>query len=133
MALIGAVARRRTKPGSADREIIFVTHSLGGLVTEAALSLAEKSLEPHFRRVEQSCVGVIFLGVPHFGSEVANWGTFGARMLNLVLHMNAKIVEVLKPDPEMLSLIKGLPRLAAKQAIRKQAIRKQAASCFWIS
>jgi len=65
-----------TKLEAADvgtkRPIVWVTHSMGGLLVKEILRLAEKRQEDD-SILANSC-GVIFYGTPHKGSPLANFG-----------------------------------------------------------
>ncbi|OKP07146.1 Protein SERAC1 [Penicillium subrubescens] len=62
--------QRQEEPG---RPIIFICHSLGGIVFKQTLNRAfEKA---RYRPLLQKVVGVIFFGTPHQGSDLASWGT----------------------------------------------------------
>jgi hypothetical protein len=49
--------------------MVFVAHSLGGLVTECALCLSKSSSDSEIQLLEEHTVGVAFLGTPHHGSD----------------------------------------------------------------
>lgn len=56
---------------SENTGIVFIGHSLGGLMIKAALDHADRSSDPKERRLVERCVGVAFLGTPHAGSGLA--------------------------------------------------------------
>lgn len=66
-------AMRRDFP---ERPIIFVAHSLGGLILKEALrrSWQATSYEEDLQTVYESTAAVIFMGTPHRGSQYAPWG-----------------------------------------------------------
>jgi hypothetical protein len=49
--------------------LIFVAHSLGGLVVEEALLLASDSLHDSHHNIVHATSGIIFLGTPNHGSS----------------------------------------------------------------
>ncbi|KAI1448548.1 hypothetical protein F5Y02DRAFT_373872 [Annulohypoxylon stygium] len=51
-----------------DRGVIFVAHSLGGLIVKEVLRRCETSHESQFHNILSSTQAVIFLGTPHRGS-----------------------------------------------------------------
>jgi hypothetical protein len=59
-------------PVSENTGVVFVGHSLGGLMIKAALDYARGSSDPKERRLVERCVGVAFLGTPHAGSGLAS-------------------------------------------------------------
>ncbi|KAK3989429.1 hypothetical protein QBC44DRAFT_396304 [Cladorrhinum sp. PSN332] len=103
--LLGRVMRLKERTCSEDRSVIFVMHSLGGLVVQNALDLSRSSPDAHLRRLEEVTVGLLFMGTPHFGSDKAKWGIFSAAMVNVVKKTNKSIIQVLDPDSEMLATI----------------------------
>jgi hypothetical protein len=58
--------------GFGERPLIFVCHSLGGLLVKQLLRTATESSEEACRRIADRCVGVLFLATPHSGSSLAN-------------------------------------------------------------
>lgn len=67
------------------RPIIFVTHSMGGLLVKKMLSTAENF--PRDRRkkaIIESTRGIVFLSTPHLGSDVAQWAKCLAGFLTTV-------------------------------------------------
>ncbi|KAH0536621.1 hypothetical protein FGG08_006515 [Glutinoglossum americanum] len=103
--ILGALARQREQTDSENRKIVFVVHSLGGLVTQNALCLSRTSPDKHIRRVGHCTMAIAFLGTPHFGADIASWAKFGTNITNIVKRANADIVSVLKPGSEMLANI----------------------------
>ncbi|KAI9669728.1 MAG: hypothetical protein M1831_007424 [Alyxoria varia] len=106
-SLIGTLADERERSSTETRKIIFVAHSLGGLVAEQALTLSKHSPEKHLKHIELYTAGIVFLGVPHCGSELEAWATIGRRMLNVLVRTNKDIVKVLHPDSEMLHQVEN--------------------------
>ncbi|KAL5347666.1 hypothetical protein ACLOAV_007075 [Pseudogymnoascus australis] len=104
-SLLGSVTRFRERTKSENRKLIFVVHSLGGLVVENALALSRSSAETYLQNLEACTIGLAFLGTPHFGSDKASWGKFGAKIYNVVGIANTAIVAVLDPDSEVLATI----------------------------
>lgn len=105
------------------RPIIFVAHSLGGLVVKDALLSSRTSPEPHLRRILDCAQAILFLGTPHYGADLAG---IGQRLVGLAglaaaaaaaaVQTNQKIVGVLQRDSEVLSRIqKGFQELLRSQ------------------
>ncbi|KAL8722147.1 MAG: hypothetical protein Q9181_007550 [Wetmoreana brouardii] len=106
-SLVGKLVRERERSDTEDRKIIFVAHSLGGLVTEQALTHSKNSAEKHLNQIERSTIGIVFLGVPHCGSDLEAWATVGRRMVSLLVQTNKDIVNILNPDSEMLHMVEN--------------------------
>lgn len=105
--MVGDLVRRRERTDTEARPIIFVAHSLGGLVVEHALSHSKNAAETHLHQIERCTAGIVFLGVPHCGSDLSAWLGFGTRMASLLRPTNRDIETVLKPGSEMLLLVEN--------------------------
>ncbi|KAF9641528.1 alpha/beta-Hydrolase [Lasiodiplodia theobromae] len=81
--------------GSSKRPIIFVTHSLGGLVTANALS-RPNGTDSKKDEIANRTVGVIFLGTPFEGSDKAKWAATALRLLSFVSSTNDEKVKDLE-------------------------------------
>jgi pimeloyl-ACP methyl ester carboxylesterase len=62
------------------RPIIFVAHSLGGILVKELLSYADASKEDGFLNIVQDISAVVFLGTPHRGSDAARVGDIARRV-----------------------------------------------------
>lgn len=87
--------------GHRERPIIFIAHSLGGLVCEQALLICREG-NTNLEKVFQSTRGIIFMGTPHGGSGLATLGHMFAKYLNIARHTNSAIVGVLQQKSEVL-------------------------------
>lgn len=106
-SLVGTLVRERARSETQTRKIIFVAHSLGGLVVEHALTYSKNSAELHLHQIELNTVGIIFLGVPHCGADLVAWATIGRRIVGILERTNKDILGVLDPDSEMLHLVEN--------------------------
>lgn len=61
-----------SKNGIGDRPVIFVTHSLGGLLVKELL-LRSNNRGGIGLQIADSCRGVVFLATPHAGARAAVW------------------------------------------------------------
>ncbi|KAL6693367.1 WD40-repeat-containing domain protein [Trichoderma pleuroticola] len=77
--------------------LLFVGHSFGGIVIKEALS---SDLEDTQRILEDTC-GIIFLGTPHLGSLVADFGATLAYLTGF-LGSNTGLLLLLRSNSEML-------------------------------
>ncbi|KAJ0426152.1 hypothetical protein BJY00DRAFT_323622 [Aspergillus carlsbadensis] len=114
--LAAQLAANRTIKHCSERPIIFVCHSLGGLVVKRALiysrSLTNEKVE-HLRSIYVSTYGILFLGTPHNGSEVAKWGLLlqnicAAVMPRKFMESSPQLVKALKTNNETLQNINSL-------------------------
>jgi pimeloyl-ACP methyl ester carboxylesterase len=69
--------------GVGKRPVIFVSHSMGGLIVKEMLTTNKE--------LRDACCGVAFYSVPHFGSKFADWGWnlryLGASPASAVAHL----------------------------------------------
>lgn len=88
-----------------NRRIIFVAHSLGGLVVQQSLALSLTSTEKHIRPVLERTVGIVFMGTPYDSSNLETWASLGVGMTQMLKSTNKELLVVLVPDSEMLAHI----------------------------
>ncbi|MCJ1263639.1 hypothetical protein MMC22_003509 [Lobaria immixta] len=103
--LLTTVATYRENDNTNCRPILFVAHSLGGLVCEDALLASRNSAEKYLQNILTCTRGILFLGTPHGGSGLATWAVLLAKYVGLVKQTSSQIVEVLKRDSEVLERI----------------------------
>ncbi|KAF8854611.1 hypothetical protein BDZ45DRAFT_596807 [Acephala macrosclerotiorum] len=105
--LLATLATHRDNDKSSKRPIIFVAHSLGGLVCEDALTASKASPEIHLQRIYDYTFGILFLGTPHSGTILATVSGRLAQLINPVTRTNLRIVNVLRRDSEVLARIQN--------------------------
>ncbi|OCK95793.1 uncharacterized protein K441DRAFT_555462, partial [Cenococcum geophilum 1.58] len=101
--LLYALDRERAE----SRPIIFVCHSLGGIIVKEVLRRSQMSSEELIRDIVESTLAVLFLGTPHRGSaEFAALGDMMRRIGSVVLRLdsNATILRALGSDSPELEL-----------------------------
>jgi hypothetical protein len=75
-------------------------------LVENALSISETHSESHLRAIEQSTCGIIFLGTPHRGSDLADFARTVAKVLKLTgKRVAADILDVLRRDSQVLAVV----------------------------
>ncbi|KAH7029114.1 uncharacterized protein B0I36DRAFT_363701 [Microdochium trichocladiopsis] len=98
---------------SSRNPIIWVCHSLGGILTKRALLYSndlKSAQHEEYRSLYVSTYGMVFLGTPHSGSDVAAWGTIIQAMSDAVVpksifHSEPVLLKTLKRDNETLQNI----------------------------
>jgi pimeloyl-ACP methyl ester carboxylesterase len=93
------VSDRRRK--DTERPLVFIAHSLGGLVCEQALLICREG-EPSLEKVFKSTKGIIFMGTPLGGADLANLGYKLAKCINTVRKTNFQIVGNIQRNSEIL-------------------------------
>ncbi len=92
---------------ASSRALIFVAHSLGGLVCKEAILLSRNNPEPHLCGIFDCTKGVIFMGTPHKGAWMANWARIPVSTLGLFKSVNKSLLEVLDTKNEYLGTIQS--------------------------
>lgn len=101
--LINDLAALRS--GVVGQPIIFVAHSLGGLVCQDALLVCNNPSEDAQSDILSSTRGIAFLGTPHAGSGLKQFAAAVANIVNLVKKPNKKLLEVLGKNSDILANI----------------------------
>ncbi|NET50390.1 MAG: alpha/beta hydrolase, partial [Merismopedia sp. SIO2A8] len=55
------------------RPIIFITHSMGGLLVKQMLRHASDFGNPRWQAIVENTRGIVFLSTPHSGADIASW------------------------------------------------------------
>ncbi|KAH6854879.1 hypothetical protein B0I37DRAFT_395223 [Chaetomium sp. MPI-CAGE-AT-0009] len=90
-----------------DRPILFIAHSLGGIIVKEALRRSRgcKSTKPHLYSIFEAADGIIFFGTPHRGADPRNFlhHILSASAQVLGVQVNKDIVNTLVPNAEGLA------------------------------
>ncbi|RWS29746.1 protein SERAC1-like protein [Leptotrombidium deliense] len=86
--------------GIGNRPIIWIGHSMGGLLIKQILVACEESNSPVLKEVLRNSKATVFYSVPHRGSELATWPTI---VYNVILP-STEVKELMKDSPVLLSL-----------------------------
>lgn len=111
--LVAELAANRRIRKASERPILWVAHSLGGLVLKRALihsSEIRGMKTEHLRSIFVSTYGISFLGTPHHGSDIAQWGNrlewiCSAVLPKKILDTNENLIQALKTNNETLQNI----------------------------
>nr|CDP29941.1 Putative protein of unknown function [Podospora anserina S mat+] len=112
-SLITSLTHHRKADGTERNPIIWVAHSLGGILVKRALLYSNDVRAHHqedFRSVFVSTYGIIFLGTPHNGSDIAIWGRVLQAMSEVAIprklfETQSVLLKALKKDNEGLQEI----------------------------
>ena len=86
--------------GTAERELVLVGHSMGGLLIKKMIVQGMTLDDPTARAVAQRVRGVVFVATPHHGSELASL----VQALSLVTRPNRQMEALRKDDGPLLEL-----------------------------
>jgi protein SERAC1 len=103
--LLNDLTTDRACCNASSRPLIFVTHSLGGLVCKEAILLSRNNPEAHLRGIFDHIKGIIFMGTPHKGAWMADWANIPASALGLVKSTNKSLLKILETDDQLLESI----------------------------
>lgn len=114
--LVSALAANRNLNRCLERPVIFVCHSLGGIVVKRALIYAHNvssERTEHLRSIFVSTFAVLFLGTPHNGADIAKWGLMLQKMCDALmpkklLDSSSHLVGALRSNHETLQNINSL-------------------------
>lgn len=111
--LVSGLAMERLSEDCDENPIVWVVHSLRGILLKRALELSNdltsKSADPS-RSIYVSTYGIIFLGTPHTGADPAKWasllqGLADAIIPKKVMDTEPHLVQTLKSNNEVLQNI----------------------------
>jgi len=90
-----------------NRPIIFVAHSLGGLIVKDAIHYADthRSTRPDLATILDATRGVMFLGTPHRGSAVTTLPKLVASIVQAVQDVNVDLIRDLERESQTLDRI----------------------------
>ncbi|CAH0021695.1 unnamed protein product [Clonostachys rhizophaga] len=85
--------------GVHNRPLIFVAHSLGGIVVKEMLGRSSSSAEDDLRNIVESTAAIVFLGTPHRGSP--EFAAIGESLRSIVSSLG---METTPANPDALGL-----------------------------
>ncbi|KAF2968399.1 hypothetical protein GQX73_g5137 [Xylaria multiplex] len=88
--------------------IVFVAHSVGGLVVKTAINDMHSSIDVRYQRLSHRIWAVVFCGSPHRGSDAAAWGKLATNLIAVALmDSNSRLFSDLQVDSRVLSRIQA--------------------------
>lgn len=120
------LANVRTTYWTRSTKIIFVAHSLGGIVVKKALCSSATS-KTQLGEILRQTAGVCFLGTPHRGARIASWGKLALDMSKVFLRQpNTDLMHALKENSEMLQYIsQEFSRLLVERSFHIYSFREE--------
>jgi protein SERAC1 len=100
--------RSESNPNIHTRPIIFVGHSLGGLVIKQALCKSaeyrQQNRYPNREPIDTYVAGIIFIGTPHRGSIKTSWAKIATNLAKVVAKdHNDRVITALSSGSEVLA------------------------------
>ncbi|KAH7129973.1 hypothetical protein B0J13DRAFT_627109 [Dactylonectria estremocensis] len=91
-------------PQARNRPLVFVAHSLGGIVVKKALITAHNGPEA-YAPILQATAGIVFLGTPHRGSDLVPWAMLLSNLVGVASmgrSIRKELLRSLNKDSDML-------------------------------
>ncbi|EWC45501.1 hypothetical protein DRE_05359 [Drechslerella stenobrocha 248] len=106
-------SRKIDGKNSTERPIIWIGHSLGGILIKRALIYSNSCGVDHnerLRSIRVSTQGVLFMGTPHMGSDLAKWGSLARKLLSFFpgVRLDSTMLSLLAQNSETLQNINTL-------------------------
>ncbi|XP_026844146.1 protein SERAC1 [Drosophila persimilis] len=83
-----------------ERPIVWIGHSMGGLLTKLMLLKSIDSHEPKVQQIAKNTKGIVFLGTPHRGSSIAKW----QQHIQMILSPSIEVKEMEENAPKLLEM-----------------------------
>ncbi|CAK8689305.1 protein SERAC1-like isoform X2 [Clavelina lepadiformis] len=100
------------KAGIGERPIVWVAHSMGGLIIKRML--ADAKINPKdFGKVLKQTKGIVFYSTPHFGSQLANY----SRKIRKLFFPSVEVMELSHDSPQLSLLNDYLKELVSNNSL----------------
>ncbi|KAG8845944.1 hypothetical protein FRB91_001307, partial [Serendipita sp. 411] len=101
-----------------QRPIIFLAHSLGGIILKRALVIChgdDLEAERNLRDIPASTIAILFFGTPHSGANGVQLAEWMGRLLSVYMYTNNQVLKDLDRDSSELENIQRLYFAASKR------------------
>lgn len=127
--LLNDLTDNREVEDAVSRPLIFVVHSIGGLVCKEAVQQSRDNPDLHRQDLFKSVKGIVFMGTPHQGSWMASWAGIPASVVGPFKSTNESLLEVLQTENQLLESV-HLKFLAMVRQLREEG-REIEIICFF--
>ncbi|KAH7140649.1 P-loop containing nucleoside triphosphate hydrolase protein, partial [Dactylonectria macrodidyma] len=104
--LVASFGHMRNQTDTTGRPIIFVCHSLGGLVCKDAIIFSTQGRDREdLVDFSQSTAGIVFMGTPHRGSAIADYASRFSGLVGSFKQTNLSLLQILRTESETLQRI----------------------------
>jgi len=125
------LANIRQEENEVKRPIIFVAHSMGGLLTKKALLHSTESNPTEINSIVTNPSGILFMGTPHAGSMNATIGSFVATLISIFHPTNTSLLmDLEKESPNLQELDRRFNQLLTRRNTANDPIHIR---CFYES
>ncbi|WYZ43693.1 hypothetical protein EsH8_VII_000129 [Colletotrichum jinshuiense] len=122
--LVADLSRKRELTDSSHRPIIFVAHSLGGIIVKSALIHSDASREGallEHRSIKISTHGILFMGTPHQGGNGVQLGRVLVNVASVFISADDHLLKHLERDSEWLQQQLGQYNPISREFVTKFA------------
>lgn len=127
--LLNDLTDNREVEDAVSRPLIFVVHSMGGLICKEAVQQSRDNPDLHRQDLFKSVKGIVFIGTPHQGSWMASWASIPASAVGLLKSTNKSLLEILQTENQLLESV-HLKFLAMIRQLREEG-REIEIICFF--
>ncbi|KAJ7336654.1 Serine active site containing protein 1 [Desmophyllum pertusum] len=106
------IRRKLRKAGIGKRPVIWVVHSMGGLLVKQLLLDAEKNDE--FRCMSDNTKGIVFYSTPHLGSALASYSSQARHLLQ----PSVEVKELCQKSPFLATLHENFLALVQRHPVK---------------
>ncbi|EDW11501.1 protein SERAC1 [Drosophila mojavensis] len=82
------------------RPVVWIGHSMGGLLTKLILLKSVDSVEKNVQQLAKNTQAIVFLGTPHRGSPIAKW----KQHMQVILSPSIEVKEMEENAPKLLEM-----------------------------
>ncbi|KAH8273554.1 hypothetical protein KR018_000728 [Drosophila ironensis] len=82
------------------RPVVWIGHSMGGLLTKLILLKSVDSQDEKAQQLAKNTRGIVFLGTPHRGSPIAKW----KQHMQMILSPSIEVKEMEENSPKLLEM-----------------------------
>jgi pimeloyl-ACP methyl ester carboxylesterase len=101
-----------------ERPLVFITHSMGGLLVKQMLRTANDSTDPKWKGILDQTRGICFIATPHIGSDLAKWACY----FRALLGMNISVDELQPHQPTLRDLNQWYRDFVAREQVNIKTV-----------
>ena len=83
-----------------ERPVVFITHSMGGLLVKQMLRHALDFNNPLWQKIAEQTKGIVYLSTPHSGADLASW----TKYIGSIVSRTVSLEELEAHHPRLLEL-----------------------------
>lgn len=101
-----------------EKPLVFITHSMGGLLVKQMLRTANDSTDPKRKTIVEQTRGVCFIATPHIGSDLAKWAFY----FRILLGTNVSVDELRPHHPQLRDLNQWYRDFVAREQVNIKTV-----------